>query len=78
LDKFITSEYFKSISTSEIPYISGDLYIANTENTKISEDELKNTYKDQYFPDLNIFVAHAAESYIAKFIEIQDSGIEYE
>ena len=88
LDKFIESytsntNYFKSIVSHQdgrntIPYVSGDLYVANSADKKISETKLKNEYKDLYFPDLNIFVAHAAESYIAKFIEIQESGAEHE
>ena len=56
LDKFIESydsenNYFKSIVSYEdarktIPYISGDLYVANDASKKISETELKNTYKN--------------------------------
>lgn len=88
LDKFIASynsdeNYFRSTveypdRRKTIPYISGDIYINNSSTNPISEAELKNIYKDQYFPDLNIFVAHAQESYVAKFVEVLDSGKEKE
>jgi hypothetical protein len=87
LDAFIASyeskdnNYFKDTvpgigGANTIPYLSGDIFINNT--TPISETELKNKYKDKYFPDLNIFVANAKESYIAKFVEILDNGKEKE
>ena len=72
-----TTEYGDGRNT--IPYISGDLFINNSEDAPISEDLIKNTYNSAtYFPKLNIYVAHADEAYIAKYIEVFDSGVEYE
>ena len=86
LDKFIASyesneNYLKSTTEypdgrKTIPIVSGDIFINNT--TPIAEAALKNTYKDKYFPELNIFVKTVSESLVAKFIEILDSGVEYE
>lgn len=77
LDEFIISvnsaeNYFKSTNAiggvASIPYMSGDIFINNPASDPISEYELKNTYKDIYFPDLNIFVANVDPAYTAKFI----------
>lgn len=89
LDKFIASynssdNFFKSTveypdRRKTIPYISGNLFINNSSIKPISEAKLKNVYKDsKHFPDLNIFVAYAEESYVAKFVEVLDSGKEKE
>lgn len=87
LDKFIVSynsaeNYFQSVNeyggANTIPYLSGDIFINNTSSNPISEYELKNTYKDIYFPDLNIFVNNVEPAYTAKFIQVQDNGQETE
>ena len=88
LDKFISSfsskeNYFKDIeeysdNRNTIPTITGDIFINNSSSNLISDSVLKNTYKDIYFPKLNIFVANAKKSYVAKFVEILDNGKEKE
>lgn len=89
LDKLILSyesvnNYFRSTTEygdgrNTIPYISGDLFINNSADSLISENKIKNYYNSaNYFPKLNIYVAHADEAYIAKYLEIFDSGVEYE
>lgn len=89
LDKLIDSyeslqNYFRSTTEyadgrNSIPYISGDLFINNSADNLISESDIKNKYNSvNYFPNLNIYVAHAKEAYIAKFVEVYDSGLEYE
>jgi len=88
LDKFIvsynsTENYFRSTNEKSdngntIPYMSGDIFVNNSSSNPISEYALKNTYKDIYFPDLNIFVANVEPAYTAKFIQVQDNGQEIE
>lgn len=77
-DKFFMSTIENEEGSSTLPYLTGNIYVNNSANDLISEAELKNKYKDLYYPDLNIFVAHAAESYVAKFVEVLDSGVEKE
>ena len=77
-DKFFMSTIENEEGSSTLPYLTGNIYVNNSPSDLISEAELKNKYKDLYYPDLNIFVAHAAESYVAKFVEVLDSGVEKE
>lgn len=87
VDEFIISmnsqeNYFKGLSATgglnSLPYMSGDIFINNSQDNPISEYDLKNTYKDIYYPDLNIFVKYVDPAYTAKFIQIQDNGQEVE
>lgn len=91
LDDFITSfegpnatNFFKSTTEyadnrNTIPYISGDIFINNPSSSKISEFDIFEKYNNiKHFPDLNIFVANVDNAYVANFVEILDSGKEYE
>lgn len=88
IDKFIVSvntreNYFRNVNDradgqATLPYLSGDIFINNTQDNPISEYELKNTYKDIYYPDLNIFCNYVIPAYTAKFIQVQDNGQETE
>lgn len=51
------------------PYLSGDIFINNAEDDKISEFEIKQIM-DNYYPKLNIFVAHVDPAYTLKMVEI--------
>lgn len=88
LDKFILSyesaeNYFQSTNEiagkNTIPYMSGNIFINNTDQNPLSEYELKNKYKDIYFPDLNIFTNYVEPAYTAKFIQLDgDKEIEWD
>ena len=67
-----------NVSTSKTyPYLSGDIFINNSAQNLIDEAELTNTYHE-IWPDLVIRAANIQESYIAKYIQVLDSGKEQE
>ena len=59
------------------PYISGNIYVDNTQETAVDESELTNTYK-VIWPDLTIRAKYVNEAYIAKFVQKMDNGKERE
>lgn len=67
-----------SASTNKTyPTLAGNMYIDNTAETAIDEFELTDTY-GTIWPDLVIRAAYVNEAYIAKFIQVLDSGKEDE
>ena len=65
--------YFRDVTPRQgrttYPYLSGDIYINNPSNNKISEYEIKQIV-DNYYPDLNIFAAHVTPAYTLKMVEV--------
>lgn len=67
----INNQYYSTDETNnEIPRITGNIYVNN--DTAIDESYIKNTFLDQWYPDLNIFVAEVNKAYSAKFVRIED------
>jgi len=64
-------------SRATVPTITGSLFVANADGTAIAEDELTNKY-GKYWPNLIIRAENISESYIAKYVQIIDSGKENE
>lgn len=62
------------VSEPTIPTITGLMYVDNN-STPYDEEELQNYYL-QYFPDLQIFCKNISESFTARFVSIDDDGIE--
>ena len=60
-----------------VPTITGTMFVANASGTAIAEDELTNKY-GVYWPNLTIRAEKVVESYIAKYVQILDSGKENE
>lgn len=82
LDDFIDSynsddKWIRSTDETSIPYVSGLMFINNTDDDPINEEDIKNVY-GVYFPDLTIYAKNVNKSYTAKFVEILDSGVEKE
>lgn len=88
LDNFITwkeaalaagveTQFSNTKEATSVPAITGELYVANTEDNKIAESDLTSKY-GKAWPNLSIYAAHVAESYIAKFVQINESGKEEE
>lgn len=70
--------YFRDITEyadgrTTYPYLSGDIFINNTD--AISEYEIKQI-KENYYPDLNIFVANIDPAYTLKLVEIINNEVE--
>ena len=66
--------YFRDVTQSPdgrttYPYLSGDIYINNPSSNKISEYEVKQII-DNYYPQLNIFVANVIPAYTLKMVEV--------
>lgn len=66
--------YFRDVTEyadgrTTYPYISGDIFIDNTGLEKISEFEIKQI-KENYYPDLNIFVANVDPAYTLRMVEV--------
>ena len=79
-DNAINLNNFTNLNVSinkTYPYISGDLFINNSAENPIDEAELTNVY-NKIWEDLTIRAAYIKESYIAKYVQILDSGKEDE
>ena len=50
------------------PYLSGDIYVYNSEENAISDYALQQLC-DNYYPNLNIIVAHGIPAYTLKLVE---------
>jgi len=59
------------------PTLAGEMFVENTSETAIDEFELTDKY-GTIWPDLTIRAAYVNEAYIAKFVQILDSGKEDE
>lgn len=78
-DNYILSTDTDSSKGAKLPYISGIVYVDNKDGAQIKESDIKNKYINQYWPDLEIYVANVEESYVAKFItENNDVEVEIE
>ena len=64
-------------SRATVPTITGSLFVANQDGAAIAEDLLTNKY-GKYWPNLTIRAEKVVESYIAKYVQIIDSGKESE
>lgn len=60
-----------------VPTLTGNLFVANADGEAIAENELTDIY-NVYWPNLTIKAEKVTESYIAKFVQILDSGKEEE
>lgn len=60
-------------SSNKIPTITGSMHVNNTQNTKLDEYELYNTYK-LAFPNLEITADYITECNRTKFIEYAPDG----
>lgn len=86
LDTFIDQDkensmpkYFTNITSTAIknlPFISGELYIDNSNSNPISEADIANKY-NVIFPNLSIKAAKINDAYRARFVRVDD-GIESE
>ena len=84
IDKFIaakkeagstSSPQFKDVTfDGNVPYLSGEIYVYNSEENPISE--LKIQEYNEYYPSLNIRVAHVEQNHTIKYVQIDDvSGV---
>ena len=86
LDTFIEQDkknsmpkHFTNITSTAIknlPFISGELYIDNSNSNSISEADIANKY-NVIFPNLSIKAANIKNAYRARFVRVDD-GIESE
>ena len=65
-----------STAIKNLPFISGELYIDNSNSDSISEADIANTY-NVIFPNLSIKAANIKNAYRARFVRVDD-GIESE
>jgi hypothetical protein len=86
LDKFIADytnttnglNQFRNTSGSTnktYPTLAGEMFIENTDSTAINEFELTDIY-GTIWPDLIIRAAYVNKAYIAKYVQVLDSGKE--
>ena len=61
------------LNIATVPTITGEIYVSNTSNTKVIEDNLTSIYK-VYFPNLTIRAKYIQESNITKYVQRLDSG----
>lgn len=66
-----------NLSAKSVPTITGNLFINNTSETIIDEADINNIYK-ALWPDLKIQAQYVKQAYIAKYVQILDSGKENE
>lgn len=76
LDKLIDGYNGNFYGTVEgtIAYVSGDIYVNNTEDTPIKEVDIQNKYLAAY-PELTIHAAHTAPAITVNYYEESDDGM---
>lgn len=80
IDKFVQSkkdagsedapQFHDTVYNTNMPYVSGEIYVDNTNGTEISEVEIQ-TYNVLY-PSLDIRVAKVQNNYTIKYIQVDD------
>lgn len=73
----LETQFANTTTATSVPAITGEMYVANENGTPIVESDFTDVYKE-YWPNLEIYAANVSESYIAKFVQINDSGKEEE
>lgn len=63
-------------ANTNIPVLTGDIYVDNSVEDIINESDIKNIIIDQYYPNLHIFVTNVRKAYSAKFIKIDGDNYE--
>lgn len=64
--------------TASVPTITGELYVSNTPETKIDEDQLTSRYA-KYWDKLKITAKYINEAYLGKYVQIDmNTGKEVE
>ena len=72
-----TNNIESMLNQQTYPTISGEVYISNANGTAIKESDLTDKY-GVAFPNLKIRVANVDPAYIAKFVQVLQSGKEEE
>lgn len=74
----ISGDHFHNSTgnNNTLPYLSGIMYVNNSESNPIDEVEIKNYY-NKYYPGLEIYVANVTKSITVNYIEIRSTGEEY-
>ena len=62
---------------TSVPNITGSVFISNANGTPIEESDITDKYQVRW-PNLNFYAANINEAYVAKYVQITDSGKEQE
>ena len=62
---------------TSVPNITGSVFISNADGTAINEEDITSKYQVRW-PSLNFYAAKINEAYVAKYVQLTDSGKEQE
>ena len=62
---------------TSVPNITGSVFISNADGTAINEEDITSKYQVRW-PNLNFYAAKINEAYVAKYVQLTDSGKEQE
>lgn len=62
---------------TSVPNITGSVFISNADGIAINEEDITSKYQVRW-PNLNFYAAKINEAYVAKYVQLTDSGKEQE